>query len=300
MKLSLLNAMLLIFLLSGTEYAQGAATGTAWEGGDGAALKLSCSANPGEVRRGETVAWNVTLCNPGPGMVKNVSLEVDIDAYVEPVTASMRPVETGVWRFEELEAGTCRSLELVARVAKRDRSFVMSRSISGEGFVSLSEDYSTGEEPYEIGCEVRAWIDGMIEPVRNSTVVTVLAEVGSEVVVRETGSGNYSSTETVRVDLGDKSIEVARNVSAVHHPFDLGLGGERPCNRTSPWFETVSFRSEAGNFTNLSTGNATVLDRWFRARLDENGTILLTDQSLRGSFSSRGFGAASGSESTVL
>jgi hypothetical protein len=294
MRPGLLNVMLLIFLMAGTEFAQGAAALPAWDGGDGAALKLCCDANPTVVRRGETVAWNVTLCNPGPETMKNVSLEIDFDGPIEPVAASMMPSVAGVWSFEEMGAKSCRSLELLARVPKEDRSFVMSRSISGEGFVSLSEEYSTDEEPYEIRCDVSAWIEGMNEPARNTTIVAVLGEEGAEVRVQEKGSGNYSSVETVRVDRGDKSIEVARNVSAVFHPFDLGIGGERPWNLTSPWFETVSFRSEAGNFTNLSTRNATVLDRWFRARLDKNGTSLLADQ--RGSVNSPGSGAASASE----
>jgi hypothetical protein len=303
MRPGLLNAMLLIFMLAGMEFAQSAAAvsaGSGWGGRDGGALELSCAANPTEVRRGETVVWNVTLCNPVPNTLKNVFLEVDFDGYIEPLAASMMPSETGIWRFEEMEAGSCRNLELVARVPKEDRSFVMSRSISGEGVVSISEEYSTGEEPYEIQCILSARGEGMNEPVRNSTVVAVLGEAGSKVRVRETGSGNYSSMKVVRVDLGDKSIEVARNVSAKYHPFDLGLGGERAANYTTPWFETVSFRSELGNFTNLSTRNATVLDRWFRARLDEKGTFLLTDQSFGGSVNSAGSGAASASESSAL
>jgi uncharacterized repeat protein (TIGR01451 family) len=303
MKLKVLEATLLIILFSASFQSAGdpaPAAGSGWEGDDGAALKLSCAANPAEVRRGETVVWNVTLCNSGPNTLNNVFLEVDLDGHIEPVASSPPPSGVGVWRFEEMGAGSCRKIELVARVPEQDRCFVMSRSISGEGFVSLSEEYSTEEEPYEIRCGLSAWIEGMNEPVRNSTVVAVLGEEGAEVRVQEKGSGNYSSIETVRVDLGSKSIEVARNVSARYHGFDLGIGGERSANYTSPWFETVSFRSEPGNFTNLSTRNATVLDRWFCARLDENGTFLLTDQSFRGSFSSTGSGAASASESSAL
>lgn len=303
MRPSLLNGMLLIFLLAGAVFAQGAAVVPSrggWEGGDEAVLKLCCAANPTEVRRGEMVAWNVTLCNPGTGTVKNASLEVDFDGYVEPVAASPRPSKDGVWRFEEIGAKSCRRLELVARVPKQDRSFVMSRSISGEGFVRVSEEYTTAEEPYEIQCSLSAQGEGMNDPVRNSTVVSVLGESGSEVRVQEMRSGNYSSMEMARVDLGEKSIEVARNVSATYHPFDLGLGGERSCNYTSPWFEMISFRSELGKVTNRSARNATVLDHWFRTRLDENGTFLLTDQSFTGSVNSPGSCAASDSESSAL
>jgi len=299
MRPSLLNGMLLIFLLAGVQFDRGAAAVPAWAESDGA-LELYCNASAMEARRGETVAMNVTLCNPGPKTMKNVVLEVDFDGDIEPIASSLRPSGDGVWRFGDMEAGSCRNLELVARVPKQDRSFVMSRSISGEGFVSLSEEYSTEEEPYEIGCIFTARGEGMKEPVRNSTVVSVRGEAGSEVRVLETGSGNYSSMETVRVDLGDKSIEVARNVSARYHPFDIGPGGERPFNYTSPWFETVSFRSGLGNFTNQSAMNATVLDHWFRARLDENGTFILTDQSFRGSLNSAGSCASSGTNSSAL
>jgi hypothetical protein len=280
MRTSLLNGMLLIFLLVGAEFAQGVAAVPSmggWSGENDGALVLFCDANPTEVRRGETVFWNVTLCNCGPGTVKNASLEVDFDAYVEPVAASQIPSEAKVWRFGEIGAKSCRSLELVARVPKQDRSFVMSRSISGEGFVSLSEEYSTEEEAYEIRCDISARGEGMSDPVRNSTVVSVLGEAGSEVRVQERGSGNYSIREMVRVDQGDESIEVARNVSATYHPFNFS--GLRSTNYTTPWFEMVSLRSELGNFTNQSARNATVLDHCYRAKLDENGTFLLMNQS---------------------
>jgi len=282
MRLCILNVTLLIFLLAGTECAQDAAavpTRGGWEGENDGALVMFCDANPTEVRRGETVTWNVTLCNPGPRAVRNLSLEIDFDEYVVPVAASQIPSESGVWRFDEIGAKSCRSLELVARVPKQDRSFVMSRSISGEGFVSLSEEYSTEEEAYEIRCNISARGERMNDPVRNSTVVSVLGEAGSEVRVQERGSGNYSSMETVRADQGNKSVEVARNVSATYHPFDLGFGGVRSCNYTSPWSGMLTLRNELGTFTNQSVRNATVLDHWIRARLDDNGTFLLTDQS---------------------
>ncbi len=285
MRLSLLNAMLLIFLLAGAQFAQGDAAVPArggWDGGDEIALELSCNANPMEVRRGETVTWNVTLCNPSPKPLKNVFMEVDFDADVEPVAASMRPFEANVWKIEEIEAGSCASLTLVVRVPKPLRSFIMSRSISGEGFVSLSEEYSTGEEPYEIRCDISARAEGMNEPVRNSTVVTVLGEAGAEVSVREMGSGNYSSQEMVRVDKGNGSIEVARNVSADHSPFNLSLGENRSANYTSPWFEMIDVRNWlAGNFTNRSQTNATVLDHWSYTKLDENGTVLISGEGRR-------------------
>jgi len=273
---------LLIFLFSASfqsagDPAQAAVSGLD-RGGEGP-LELSCDVNPVEVRRGETVSWNVTLCNPGPGTVKNVFLEVDFDGHIEPVAASMMPSEAGVWRFEEMEAGSCRKIELVARVPEQDRSFVMSRSISGEGFVSLTEDYTTGKEPYEIRCDVSAWIEGMNEPVKNSTVVAVLGEAGAEVRVRETGSGNYSSTEMVRVDKGNGSIEVFRNVSAEHSPFNLSLGENRSANYTTPWVEMFYVRNWiSGNFTNQSKRNATVLDHWSYAKLDENGTVFMSGE----------------------
>jgi hypothetical protein len=285
MRLSFLDAMLLIFLLASIQFAQGDAAVPAeggWVGGDETGFDLNCIATPEEVRRGETVTMNVTLCNPGPEMMKNVFLEVDFDADVEPLAFSMMPSEGRVWKFEEIGARDCANLALVVRVPKPERSFIMSRSISGEGFVSLSEEYSTGEVPYEIRCDISAWAGGTNEPARNSTLIAVLGEAGAEVSVREMGSGNYSSDEEVRVDLGDKSIEVARNVSANHRPFNLSLGENWSANYTSTWFEMIAFRNElAGNFTNLSHWNATVLNHWSYTKLDENGTVLISGEGRR-------------------
>lgn len=280
--LLVLSATLLIFLLAGIQSALGdvlvPASGGR-DGGDKTALELSCAANPSEVRRGETVTWNVTLCNPTPKPMTNVFLEVDFDSDVEPVASSMKPSEARIWKFEEIGARNCASLALMVRVPKPARSFMMSRSISGEGFVSLSEEYSTKEKPYEIRCDISAWVEGINEPVRNSTTVTVLGEAGTEVSVRERGSGNYSSQEEVRFDAGERSIEVTRNVSAAHRPFNLSLGENRSANYTSPWFEMIDVRNElAGNFTNQSQRNATVLDLWSYIKLDENGTVLISGE----------------------
>ncbi len=281
MRLKFLEATLLIFLLAaGVQFALGdlaLPAKSGWEGGEKSALELSCSANPMEVSRGETVTMNVTLCNPGPAPMRGVSLEVDFDAEVEPVAFSIRPSEAGVWKFEEIGAQSCASLTLVVRVPRPERSFSMSRSISGEGFVSLSEDYSTGVEAYEIRCDLSAWAEGMNEPIRNSTSIAVLGEAGAEVNVREMGRGNYSSLEMIRVDKANGSIEVSRNVSAAYRPFNLSLGEKRSANYSSPWLEMIVFRNElAGNFTNRSQTNATVLDHWYYAKLDQNGTVLIS------------------------
>ena len=277
-----LSATLLIFLLAGIQSALGDVPVPArggWDGGDKTALELNCNAAPGEVRRGETVTWNVTLCNPNLRPMINVFLEIDFDADVEPVAYSMKPSEARIWKFEEIGARNCANLTLVVRVPRPARSFQMSRSISGEGFVSLSEEYSTKEEPYDIRCDLSAWVEGKNELVRNSTAVTVLGEAGTELSVRERGSGNYSSQEKVSFDAGERSIEVARNVSAAHSSFNLSLGENRSANYTSPWFEMIDVRNGlAGNFTNQSQRNATVLDLWSYIRLDENGTVLISGE----------------------
>lgn len=285
-RLFLLAAVLIFLLAVGGEFAQGnvaVPAGSGRDGGDDGALELSCAVNPMEVRRGETVTLNVTLCNAGSRPMKSVFLGVDFDADLEPVAASMRPTEAWVWKIDEIEAESCANLALAVRVPELERRFTMSRSIIGEGFVSLSEEYSTKEEPYEIRCDLSAWAEGMDEPVRNSTLIAVLGEGGSEVRVREIGSGNYSSSEEVWVDLGDKSIEVSRNVSAEHRPFNLSLGANRSANYASPWFEMIDVRNMLfGNFTNRSTKNAFVLDHWSYAKLDENGTVLITGGKVTG------------------
>ncbi len=241
-----LSVTLLIILLAqesllASSYAP-LPVGNGWDGDYNSALELRCAADPKEVKSGETFTMNVTLCNLAPKPMTSVFLEVDFDANVEPMAATMMPSEAWIWKFEEMCAGSCASLALKVRVPKPQRSFTMSRSISGEGYVSLSEDFSTKEEPYEIGCDVSAWTGGMNEPVRNSTIVAVLGEPGTEVSVREMGSGNYTSQEEVRFDSEDKSIEVARN------------------------------------FTNQSQRNASVLDQWSYIKLDENGTVLISGE----------------------
>ncbi len=284
MRLNLLLATLLISLLAGFQSGSGDLAAPVRGGGDedgeaeaGASLELICSADPTEVVRGDLVTWNATLCNPGPKAMQNVFLKADFDSAVEPVAFSASPSEALVWSLGEMGAESCAGLSLVVRVPRPERRFTMSRSVSGEGFVSLSEDYSTAEEAYEIGCDFSAWAEGMGRPIRSSTVVAVLEEAGAEVIVREMGSGDYSSREEVRVDSRNNSVEVFRNLSAASGPFNLSLGDRRSANYTSPWFEMIAFRNEfALNFTNQSRRNATFLDCWCYAKLDQMGTVLIS------------------------
>lgn len=281
MKLNLLLATLLISLLAGLQSGSGdlaAQSGGGNAVGEASAsLELVCSADPTVVDRGDAVTWNATICNPGPKPMKNVFLKADFDSAVEPVAFSASPSEGLVWSFGDMGAESCTSLSLVVRVPRPERGFTMSRCVSGEGFVSLSEDYSTAEEAYEIGCDFSAWAEGMGRPVRSSAFVAVRGEAGAQVSVREMGSGNYSGREEVRVDSRNNSVEVFRNLSAASRPFNLSLGDKRSANYTSPWFEMIAFRNEfAGNFTHQSRRNATFLDSWYYAKLDQVGTVLIS------------------------
>ncbi len=281
MRSGLLSTMLLILLFAGLVASipaagDGAAGGGRMEDKDGG-LDISSAPSPTEVSRGETVTWNVTVHNPTSKPMKDVFLMVTFDAEVEPVAASIAPAPSSasLFRFEEVGARSFATLSLVVRVPRPERSFVMSRSITGEGFVSVSEEYSTRKEPYEIRCEVAAWGEGTDGPVRNSSVVSVLGEEGAVVKVQETGSGEYSSREEVRVDEGMRSIEISRDVSAEHRPFALDLLGDGSGNRTTLWSEMIDLRNYiVGDFSRFGRGNATFLDGWHYAKLDRNGTVI--------------------------
>jgi len=281
----LLSTTVLILLFAGLVASIPAAGDAAagdgrMEDGDGG-LKISSAPSPTEVSRGETITWNVTIHNPASKPVKDVFLMVAFDAEVEPVEASIAPAPSSapssasIFRFQEVAARSFATLSLVVRVPRPERSFVMSRSITGEGFVSVSEEYSTRKEPYEIRCEVAAWEEGTPGVVRNTSVVSVLGEEGAVVKVQETGSGEYSSREEVRVDEGMRSIEISRDVSAEHRPFALDLLGDGLGNRTSLWSEMIDLRNYiVGDFSRFGRGNATFLDGCYYAKLDRNGTVI--------------------------
>lgn len=243
-------------------------------GGDGL-LEVSSTPNPLEVRRGETVTWNVTINNPTSKPVRGLFIKVVFDPEVEVLAASIPPSSAALFRLEEVGARSSATLSLVVRVPRSERIFSMSRSIRGEGFVSLSEEYSTVEEPYEIRCLVSAWAEGMDWQVRNTSALAVLGEEGQVVRVRETGSGNYSSSEEVRVDERNRSIEIERNVSADHRPFDLYHPVEGARNGTTLWSEMIELRNDLVEYTSyFDERNATHLQRWYHAILHQNGTVV--------------------------
>lgn len=245
-------------------------------GGDGS-LELLSTPSPAEVRRGETVTWNLTVKNPTSEPVENVSLKVTFDPPVEAVASSISPSSPSIFSFEEVGAESSITLAPLVRVPRSERIFPMSRTITGVGFVSVSEDYSTEDEAYEIRCEAAVWAERMEGLVENSSSIAVLGEAGAAVRVREMGSGEYSSQEAVRVDRGNGSIELSRNISAEHRPSGLDHLGEGYPNRTNLWFEMIDLLNDgAGEFSRLGHVNATILDRWYYAKLDGNGTILIS------------------------
>jgi len=274
----LLSATFLISLLIAAVSAltgPGSAEGGGRMGGGDGLLEVSSSPNPTQVRRGETVTWNVTINNPGSKPVKSLFIKVVFDPEVEVLAASIPPSSAALFKLEEVGARSSATLSLVVRAPRSERIFAMSRSIKGEGFVSLSEEYSTIEEPYEIRCLVSAWAEGIGRPVRNSSALAVLGEEGAMVRVREMGSGNYSSSEEVRVDERNRSIEIARNVSADYRPFDLDLRMEGSRNGSSLWSEMIELRNDLARDTSyFGERNATHLDRWYHAILQRNGTVV--------------------------
>ncbi|MDF0590676.1 hypothetical protein [Candidatus Methanocrinis natronophilus] len=116
-------------------------------------------------------------------------MKVTFHPPVEAVASSISPSSPSIFSFEEVGAESSITLNLQVRVRRSERSFSMSRTNTGVEFVSVSENYSTEGEDYEIRCEAAAWAEGMGGLVESASSIGVLGEAGDASRVREMGSG---------------------------------------------------------------------------------------------------------------
>ncbi|MDM7912485.1 MAG: DUF11 domain-containing protein, partial [Methanotrichaceae archaeon] len=223
------------------------------------------------VRRGEEVAYIIKVCNHGGQRATNVSVKDVFDSRVELIYASP-PSQDGIWNFDSLDPGECVQIELVVRVPREDMEFTSHQEIKGSGFVRVSEDYTTSLQPYVL--TNRVFVTSDEGPIISDTErVNVIGEAGTDLKIREHGSGSYENRESLRYLSSNKSLELEKLLEAHHQPTYSQLHGNRSERFASRWSESV----RAGNGI---TGSSFIesyrhvvdLDSKDDIHLDENGS----------------------------
>ena len=246
-------------------------------------LEVNKTASANVVRRGDEITYTIQVCNPTSIPVYDVTVRDVMDYNLPVVDVRPAPVQPGVWHFDVIPAGRCVEIVFVVDVPKDEFTFDMTQGIGGEGYVNVHNDYSTTKEGYVIhNCAY------VVTPFTNETfsdceAVTVEKELGTELSTREHGTGTYASLELIKVNQTNRSIEMNKDMTAVHRPSSFSLPQNRSINYTTLWTEDVLAKNRLTD-TSLreSYRYATYIDRESRVKLDENGTTFNTSTEFDG------------------
>jgi len=235
---------------------------------NGSRLAVSKTALQKAVRHGEVADFVITVCNRGGQAATNITVRDVFDSTVEVVSVWPEPSGDGLWRFGSLEPGACLQMGLSARVPRTDVAYESHQNISGRGFIRAYRDYSTSRPPGLLSNQVYVTADGTA--LSASASVSILAEQGTGLYIREHGSGGYSSLEGLEYLTANKSVRMEREIDAEYQPASIPLPGGRELNASCLWNDQVLAKNGITNTTMLQSYRCA-------RRLKEDGSLALDE-----------------------
>ncbi|MFZ2472612.1 MAG: DUF11 domain-containing protein, partial [Methanothrix sp.] len=224
------------------------------------------------VRRGEEASYTITVCNNGGQPATNVTVRDVFDTAVELVFAWPEMAEEGVWHFATLAPGQCVQMGLTVRVPRTDVQYQSQQNVTGRGFIRSYRDYSTSRLPALLTNRVYVSSDQM--QLSAFARVKILEEEGTQLSLREHGSGDYKSREYLRFLTTNKSIRLERDMRASYHPTTLLLPGRGSQKISCPWHEVVRAKNGITNTSfEESYRYSTTLESESLFDLDNNGIL---------------------------
>jgi uncharacterized repeat protein (TIGR01451 family) len=248
---------------------------------NGTRLGVNKTALQKAVRRGEEITYFIRVCNSGGQPATNVSVRDVFDSSVEFVSASPLPDRDAAWRVGTLNPGECAEIGLTVRVPQDEVKFESHQIVKGDGFMRAHRDYTTALRPYTIINRADVFSDQT--QVSAEAKVKVLGEEGTDLHIREHGSGAYKDLEDLRFISCNKSIRLNRSVEMHHHPTAFQLPGSGLKGFSSLWSESAVARNGI-TLTSLkeSYTHAKDLNCSCKLDLDENGSELEIEASSQG------------------
>ena len=245
-------------------------------------LSVNKTALQKAVRRGEEVDYLITVCNLGGQAATNITVLDVFDTSVEIISVWPDLAGDGAWHFSALAPGQCLQMGLTARVPRTDVIYHSSVNVSGEGFVRSFRDYSTARSAAPLVNRIYVSSDQM--QTSASEKVQILAEDGTELSVREHGSGDYENKEELQFLTENKSIQMKRSMKAEHHPTDLPLPDRVPRQSVSSlWHAEVRAKNGVTNTTlEDSYRYSARLEEKSILDLDQNQSAMQTDAAFQG------------------
>ena len=266
-------------------------------------LVVTKTADKESVERGKKVKYTIEVCNLYKAQpLTDVAVEDVFSRDVEFVSADPAPLSNYgegerfreiVWTYDSIEPNDCEEISLEVLVPEiQDFEFAMEQSVRGEGFVNVANDYSTTSPNYNLNNVVIVTAvndtNSLIDASASATVG--VTDPGTELSTREHGSGGYESEDLVVVKTADKSIEMAKDVSATYATTAIDLYNNRSVTYSSRWTQTASGKNRiTGTTMSEAYRYATSIDRDSYFKLDETGTSMKVESEFEGMGSFRIF-----------
>jgi len=248
---------------------------------NGTRLAVNKTALQKAVRRGEEVSYVIKVCNSGGLPATNITVRDIFDRSVEFVSSWPAQADNGVWKFASLDPGECLQISLTVRVPRIDVKYESHQTVKGEGFVRRYQDYTTSGEPSVLTNQVYVVSDQMQQS--GTAKVLILGEEGTDLFIREHGSGAYESKEDMRLLTENKSIKMNMSLSANYHPTDFLLfrGGSQ---RISSLWSVENFARNGITNTSFkeSYRYSTRVETESHFNLDKNGSLFEIKSNLLG------------------
>ena len=241
---------------------------------------------------GEEMTYTIKVCNimEYQTLEEVVVKDVFQDSKVQIIASYPESVD-GQWYFSSIAPKDCVTITLVAVYPASNMTFEVAGSdVSGSGFVNVHNDLSTGVAPFPVtNC---VYVTAKIYDTdrqdytswsREKCYAVTIADIGTELQIREHGSGDYESEEITKLTMRNKSIESSKTVSADYHPTNFELPSGNGINYNSKWTEeSRGINHITGSTMHEAYRYATDVDRDTYIKLDENGSIMKINSSFEG------------------
>ena len=248
-------------------------------------LEIKKTASSSNVSPGGFVNYTIIYTNTGDINLTEVVITETYPTGVEFIKSypSPDPGMNNQWTLGDLPAleypgeitVTVRVLDL------QDLEFSGEGRINGVGFVNARGSLSTSRGPLDLK-NVVTITSAETGPVRASASVSMV-DTGTDLSIRELGSGTYESAELITMKTENKSISMEKDMAASYSPATLGLYNDRVVEYSSRWTQEAKAKNRVtGSYMSESYRYATFIDRESRIFLDENQSVMEVESEFDG------------------
>ena len=241
--------------------------------------------------RGDTVNYTITYGNE-LAIDATEARVTDILPDVEYLDATPQPnFNNGsvlIWNIGSLPSKSSGTIQLYTRInrSQKDFNFMSSQSVSGQGYMQLSQKLSTARDPKRLTnyVNITARYLDLWDSDSSSATIGLLDALGTEVSIQGHGSGSYSREQEISLRTNNSSIKVDTSLHERYRPSSFALPGGRQIGYNSKWSDAVVTKNRiTGSTTNERYMYASSIDRNSSLHLDKNGSTIISETAFEGS-----------------